>query len=138
MREKIIEKAREWIGTPYHHHQAKMGIGVDCIGLVVEVGRALGIEGSFNPISFIPYMGYSRNPNPNRMIKGMEKFLTRVDVPQMGDIAWIEPRRGLPCHLAIKSGNNTIIHACAVAGRVIESTYPDRINSWWKYGGLDE
>lgn len=30
----VVEMARTWIGTPYHHQAAKKGIGCDCIGLV--------------------------------------------------------------------------------------------------------
>jgi len=138
IREQIVVEARKWIGTPYKHNQALLGVGVDCIGLVVAVGMALKINGDFNKESFLPYQGYSPNPNPNKMIKGMREFLTPVESPQIGDIAWIEPRQGMPSHLAIKSGDNAVIHACATAGKVVEASYPDRINSWWRYGGLNE
>lgn len=39
----IISKAREWIGTPYHHAAAVKGVGSDCTGLLIGVARELGI-----------------------------------------------------------------------------------------------
>lgn len=138
IRQDIVDKAREWIGTPYHHHQAVKGLGVDCLGLVASVAVELGIEGDYSPQAFLPYSGYGRNPNPSQMVKGMKAFLIPIENPQIGDIAWIESRPNMPSHLAIKSGDNTIIHACAIVKKVIESTLTERPHTWWKYGGLNE
>ncbi len=40
-RAQVIAHARRWIGTPYHHQASRLGVGVDCIGLVRGVWRAL-------------------------------------------------------------------------------------------------
>ena len=138
MRERIVLKAREWVGTPYHHQQAVKGLGVDCVGLVAGIAEELGIGGEYNKTSFIPFKRYSRNPNPNHMQKGMDAFLIPVSEPQIGDIAWIETRKNVPSHLGIKVSETTIIHADAFSGKVIESPLPGRAHTWWKYGGLDE
>lgn len=138
MRERIALKAREWLDTPYHHQQSVKGIGVDCLGLVAGVAVELGIAGKYNAQSFIPFKGYSRNPNPNHMQKAMDAFLIPVCKPEIGDIAWIETRENLPSHLAILVTPTSVIHADAFAKKVIESPLPGRPHTWWKYGGLDE
>lgn len=38
-RAMIVEAARAWIGTPYHHQASRCGIGTDCLGLVRGVWR---------------------------------------------------------------------------------------------------
>lgn len=40
-RSDVVACARQWIGTPYHHQASRLGVGVDCIGLVRGVWRAL-------------------------------------------------------------------------------------------------
>lgn len=138
IRQQIVEKAKEWLGTPYHHHQKTKGVGVDCLGLVGGIALELNIAGNYNEQNFIPFRGYSRNPNPRQMGKGMRAFLIPVSSPKIGDIAWIETRDGVPSHLGIKVSETTIIHACAFAKKVVEAPLPSRPHTWWKYGGLDE
>jgi NlpC/P60 family putative phage cell wall peptidase len=40
-RAAIVAQARRWTGTPYHHQASCISAGVDCIGLVRGVWRAL-------------------------------------------------------------------------------------------------
>ena len=40
---KIIEIAKTWEGTPYHHHQRLKGVGVDCAQLVAGVAIEAGL-----------------------------------------------------------------------------------------------
>lgn len=40
-RERIVEEARRWIGTPYCHQASTLGAGADCLGLLRGVWRAL-------------------------------------------------------------------------------------------------
>ena len=37
MKKQIIQTARQWLDTPYHHQARVKGVGVDCIGLVIGV-----------------------------------------------------------------------------------------------------
>jgi len=43
IREKIIEEAQSWYGTPYVHRQACKGAGADCVGFPVGVCKAVGL-----------------------------------------------------------------------------------------------
>ncbi len=54
-RREVVAHARRWIGTPYHHQASRPDVGVDCIGLVRGVWRALyGVEPEVLP-------GYGRD-----------------------------------------------------------------------------
>lgn len=50
----IIETARSWIGTPYHHQAALKGVGCDCLGLVRGVWREVYGEEPEAPPSYSP------------------------------------------------------------------------------------
>jgi NlpC/P60 family putative phage cell wall peptidase len=40
-REAIVQAARGWLGTPYHHQASAKGVGCDCLGLIRGVWREL-------------------------------------------------------------------------------------------------
>jgi cell wall-associated NlpC family hydrolase len=42
-RAAVVAEASEWIGTPFHHHAAVKGAGVDCLNLLAEVYRRAGV-----------------------------------------------------------------------------------------------
>lgn len=43
LREKIVQEALSWIGTPFEHEQCVKGVGVDCAMLLADVyNRVLG------------------------------------------------------------------------------------------------
>lgn len=44
-RARVVEIARSWIGTPYHHHARLKGIGVDCAQLLCAVYEEAGACG---------------------------------------------------------------------------------------------
>lgn len=43
-RNQIISEAKTWIGTPFHYHARIKGVGCDCVGLIIGVSEALGIQ----------------------------------------------------------------------------------------------
>jgi cell wall-associated NlpC family hydrolase len=45
----VVEEARQWIGTPYHHHGRLKGIGVDCANLLCAVYEAAGLVEPIDP-----------------------------------------------------------------------------------------
>lgn len=145
-RAAVIREARSWIGTPYHHQGRVKGVGVDCGGLIIEVGRATGLL-VIDAAEWKPFEGYGRAPNPARMERAMRQFLVRIPPSKRrpGDICWLAWRRDLPMHTAIlardrRGGRPTIIHALAEVGRVVEHGFthewPARAHSWWRYPGL--
>lgn len=138
----IIDEARKWLGTPYRHQHRAIGIGCDCVNLVIAVGLDLGLT-TLTDEQYAPFKGYSRLPNPRMMKRGIEVICREIESPEVGDIMWLQWGRGLPMHMAILSemnGRPTMIHAYSGAGKVVEhgftAEWQNRVNSWWRYKGL--
>lgn len=143
---EIQRAARDWIGTPFQHQQSLKGAGVDCVGLILGVGRELGVL-DISPAAWAPFAAYSRSPNPGRMRRAMRRFLIEdkrelFDIPSPGSIGWFGWRDGLPMHLAIVGrfeGRATMIHAFAQLGKCVENsidaTWLNRVDSWWQFPG---
>ena len=121
MRSQIVQAAREWIDTPFHHQARLKGVGVDCVGLVIGVARELDL---------VPHdldvQGYPRTPDGTSLMATMRQHMTEIDraVMQPGDVIVVSFDRD-PQHLAIlgdyRHGGLSIIHAAGKTGRVIET-----------------
>lgn len=138
-RDDVISIAREWVGTPYQHQAMLRGVGVDCVGLIIAVGREAGVL----PVTdeeISRFSGYGRLPNPRRMGQLMQQYLLPGEWRVPGDICWIQWRQGLPMHLAIMTGDNTLIHAFGDVRKVCEHRitplWIERIVSFWRYPGF--
>lgn len=109
---EIIAEARTWLGTPFHHQGRVKGVGVDCIGLVVGVGRDLGL---------VDYdtTDYGRIPNPVVMGKGLREHLIQTDQIVPGCVLWFAFTQA-PMHLGIVTDSG-LIHAYATAEKVVET-----------------
>lgn len=116
LNDAIIDEARSWVDTPYHHQGRLKGVGVDCVGLVIGVGRALGI------CSF-EFFSYERSPDPTILLGHLREQLTRGNVPQRGSILLFSFTRE-PQHFGIYTGvDDTIIHAYSCAKKVEEAPF---------------
>ncbi len=123
---EILEQARTWIGTPYHHAGRSKGAGVDCIGLVVGAARELGIAVSLDTTA------YNRGDNLALMTGGLAHFCDAVpegDCLSPGDVLIFRGGRILH-HVAIYAGQNTndqhtMIHVYDAAGFVAEVELTD-------------
>lgn len=143
IRQAIVREARRWVGTPYHHQASRRGTAVDCAGLIRGVGWKLGLM-DLDDAAWIKLAHYGRQPNPTHMRKLLDQNLVAIErQPLIGDVAWIEWRKGLPMHLAILAeldGRATIIHAWSEPGRVVEHTFDqdwqDKVAQWFEYQGV--
>lgn len=115
------EIARSYIGTPFHHQARVPGVGLDCVGLVICVGRELGV---FDPIFDVP--GYSRYPDGVMLMRNLQMHLTQIEETDMapGDIVCVAFEK-FPQHVGIVGdylyGGLSIIHAASKHGKVIET-----------------
>lgn len=107
-RARIIEEAKTWLRTPWHHAARVKGSGVDCgqliIGVYINAGLVEHFETGGYPADWMLHQ------SEERYLGWVEKYLDPVDVPQPGDVAaW---RYG-HCfsHGAIVVDWPTIIHA---------------------------
>lgn len=115
-RQAVIDEARTWLGTPYHHRGHVKGGGVDCAWLLIEVYAAAGMISRFDP-------GYY--PQDVMLHRGDETYLGwleqcghEVDVPQPGDAAVWKFGRSFS-HGAIVLAWPQIIHAYRTQGCVL-------------------
>lgn len=123
-REAVVECARTYLGTPFHHQGRKKGLdgAIDCLGLLVGVAAELGIPHH-------DFLAYPRYPDKRRLlIQEMDKSLIRIGTEEMlpADVPcfWIRnPKR--PHHVGIMTDLG-IIHTHASVGKVVETSFDER------------
>lgn len=124
-----------------------MGVGVDCIRLIIAVGWAVGVlDASAEQLA--PHLVYGRVPKSAIMRASLEAFLLPVEgehrLADIGFFSWGADH--LPMHMAIMAedgkGRETMIHANGqvVPRRVRENGYDavwqGRNHGFFRYPGL--
>lgn len=110
-RAQVVAEARDWIGSPYLHQGRLKGQGVDCLGLLIGVGRSLGLVAPEFDVA-----DYARQPEPRRLIAEVGQYLTPISMEQMqpGDVV-VTRFEFDPVHFAILAdychGGLSMIHA---------------------------
>lgn len=62
LRHKIVAAARECVGTKFHHQGRKIGVGIDCIGVIVHVATRCGnLTGGYDRTN------YGRHPTDDTL-----------------------------------------------------------------------
>lgn len=120
MRDRIINEARSWIGTPWRHI-GRNRKGLDCIGLGVVVAREVGLTN-------YDVTTYGRDPTPG-LIEHFRRVAVEIPIMQAmpGDFYVIKDGP-YPYHVAFcseRDGIPHIIHANARRRMVIEEPYTD-------------
>jgi NlpC/P60 family putative phage cell wall peptidase len=72
----VVAKAREWIGTPYHHQASVKGAGCDCLGLVRGVYREVTGQEPETPPPYSPDWGDATGEET--MIEAAGRHLARI------------------------------------------------------------
>lgn len=117
----IVESARRMVGTPYHHQARLPGIGLDCVGLIIAVGRELGYLAPDYDIT-----GYSRVPDGALLMKHLHDKLNRIEEAfmQPGDVVCVAFDQ-YPQHVGFlgdyRYGGLSIIHAASKHHEVVET-----------------
>ena len=120
-RQDIVTEARTWLGVRWRH-QGRTRFGIDCVGLIVVVGRELGLLD-------YDFGGYGRRPDKSFM-SHFETNGTRVPRAdrQAGDVA-IFKDQNYPCHVGLfgsKADRLTVIHARAPK-KVVEEYFANEL-----------
>lgn len=128
---EIVDEARTWIGTPFRHQGRLKRVGVDCVGLIVGVGVAVGFR-------IIDFRNYDENfPDTRRLHFEMHTQFTREDRMSPGCIVLLAlQHESDPSHLAILTGDDSIIHCWNRRG-VVEhelGAWRRRIRGIFTYG----
>jgi NlpC/P60 family putative phage cell wall peptidase len=116
-RQNVASEAFTWLNTPYHHQGNLKGVGVDCLMLMVEVYKALGlIPENVDPR---PYThDWHMHRNEETYLAGVLNYAEPVDHPQPGDIALFKFGRCVS-HAGIVIKWPVIIHAYIEHGAVV-------------------
>lgn len=144
---RIVAAARGWVGTPHRPRARARGRGVDCVGLIKQVGietRLLQLQ----PGAGAAWAAYPRIPSPRIMGEALAAFLTPLEwpswpaeLPPPGIIAWLQWRAGVPTHLGIVGelkGRATLIHVLEGQGLgCVEHGFGEdwraRVAAFWRY-----
>lgn len=128
LRADVVRLARQWIGTPYHHQASRLGVGVDCIGLVRGVWRAL------HDVEPEPLPGYSRDwaeaTSEETLIGAARRHFVEVApaLARPGDVLVFRYRpHAIAKHAGILASPLTFIHA--VEGAPVAEA---ALSGWWR------
>lgn len=122
----VLEEARSWLRTPYHHAARVKGAGVDCGQLLALVYEAAGVVG---PVVIPEYPRDWHLHNDGEVFLGILEQFARpasYDVPRPGDVLLFRFGRCLS-HSAIVTEWPAIIHAQAGVG-VLEDSLDSNVN----------
>lgn len=84
-RQAVIDEAKSWLRTPYHHRQRVKGVGVDCGMLLIAVYSACGLSPDFDPGEYPA--DWMMHRDEERYLSWVRKFAADTDKPLPGDIA---------------------------------------------------
>ena len=113
-RAAVVEEARSWIGTPYHHMGRVKGVGADCLTLLAEVYERAGVVGHVE-VPFYP-PDWHLHRDVERYLEGLLCHAREIypELPEAGDIALFRMGRCF-AHGAIVTAWPKLIHALAGA-----------------------
>jgi cell wall-associated NlpC family hydrolase len=133
MPERIVAEARSWLGVPWRH-QGRSRAGIDCVGLVVMVARAL-------ELSEHDSTGYGRHAEGQALVAEFRDHMDGIALgaARPGDVL-IFAERAYPCHCGILSerlDHPHLVHAHALRRQVIEEPYlgewPERVKFAFRF-----
>ncbi|MDE3017062.1 MAG: C40 family peptidase [Pseudomonadota bacterium] len=129
---KIIEQARTWLGTPYHHQARLKGVGCDCLGLVVGVADELGLthrDGRL--LRSFDETDYSHQPDGARLTAMLQSVLDEIpkEEAEPGDLVLFSIE-GNPQHVGLLTDYEGlgVIHCYAPSRKVVEH----RLDKKWQ------
>jgi cell wall-associated NlpC family hydrolase len=103
IRQRAVAEARDWIGVPFRH-QGRTRAGVDCVGLLLCVGQAMGLRAE-------DVTGYTRRAQGMGFIEHFRRNLEEV-VPgaaRAGDVL-VFSETVYPCHTGLLSERHGVLH----------------------------
>jgi NlpC/P60 family putative phage cell wall peptidase len=126
-RDAILAEARDWLGTPWRHRASEKHAGVDCLGLLRGVWRAvIGPE----PEALPDYSPAWDEPGRELLLLALGRHfvnVARADA-RPGDLLVFRMAPGAPAkHVAVLEHGGRIIHAYW-ARAAVES----RLAPWWR------
>jgi NlpC/P60 family putative phage cell wall peptidase len=133
-RADIVAEARKWLATPFRHQGRLLGRGADCGGLVLGVGKALGV------LAYDAAPVYGRRPSGNEMRRLLNQYFDPWNGPEQPGDVLLFAFEGEPQHIGIANESGGVIHVYAQARRCVEHhmdpSWRARIRGVWRFRGL--
>lgn len=133
-REEIVNEARQWVGCKWIHQACVRGVACDCVGLV------RGVHAQLTGDAFVGDYDYPATwhlfKEDEKLCQECRKYLVEIPVAAAGagDILLFGFRPRFPAHhLAILTGDGTIIHSYMDVGVVVETTYNEEWRSMVRF-----
>jgi cell wall-associated NlpC family hydrolase len=112
MRRLVLEEARSWVHTPYHHNAHLKGVGVDCLWILIECFKpVVPALSNFKPGNYSREWYFHRDEE--LYLQGVALYARRLpegSIPQPADIALYKVGRCVS-HGAILVDDELLIHA---------------------------
>lgn len=134
-RAQIVAEAHTWLRTPYHHQAHVKGAGVDCVWLLIEVYRSVGIVApEFDPGNYAGEWYFHQSEEI--YLQGVIGHSHAVETPQPGDVALYKFGHCVSHGVIVVATQGELygIHANRIARNVelIElRSLEDRFHSYW-------
>ena len=137
-RERILEEARSWLGTPFHNCASVKGAGVDCVHFMKAVYAACGVIEDFTIDQYAPQ--WFLHKDEPLFLNGLARYADRIEKAAALPADAIMYNLGRhAAHCAIIVDERTIIHAYSRARCVTLSdrgALEGREDSFWRVRGL--
>lgn len=82
--QSVIESARGWLRTPWHHRARIKGAGVDCAQLLIAVYSEAGLIDEFDTGDYPP--DWMLHREEERFLSFVTRYADPVDTPEPGDV----------------------------------------------------
>ncbi|WP_428525997.1 NlpC/P60 family protein [Roseibium sp.] len=113
----VVDLARSWIGTPYHHQASLKGIGCDCLGLVRGVWRELYGQEPETPPAYFPDWGQVSEDETLLAAAKRHFAPVSIDALEPGHVVIFRMRpKAIAKHCGIVSDEGRMIHALEGTG----------------------
>ena len=116
-RERVVNIAKEYLGTPYHNCGRVKGAGVDCLTFLAGVFEEAGLVPALEIPKYSPQ--WHLHQGGEKYLEGLLQYTKPVLKPQMGDIALFRFGRTYS-HAAIVIEWPQIIHSWYSTGCVLD------------------
>lgn len=116
-RQRVVEEAKTWLLTPYHHKAAVKGAGVDCAQILLEVYYAAGLTDKRVDVGDYP-MDWMMHRSEEQYLGWLYKYGHEVKEPLPGDVVIYKFGRCFS-HAGIIIDWPTIIHSYRKEGGVV-------------------
>lgn len=108
IQQTVVEIAKTWLRTPYHHSARVKGAGVDCAQILLDVFVEAGLIEDFDPGDYPP--DWMMHRSEERYLSFVTDRADLVESPQPGDVVLYKVGRCF-AHGGIVVDWPTIIHA---------------------------